>query len=223
MTPRYATTADLPATLPVFPLAGAILLPRATLPLNIFEPRYLRMIDDCLRGDRLVGIIQPQGGGGETGSPQGRDAALRGVGCAGRLTSYHEMEDGRLAIALTGIARFRPGSQVAPDRPYRVHAADWRDFAHDLAPDAGAGVDRARLGAAIRTLLERRGLTADWTQIERADPECFVNWLAMATPLGPQERQALMEAAYVADRAAMLAALVEMELAGAGTGGGRVQ
>lgn len=222
MIPTYRTIADLPGTLPVFPLTGCILLPRTTLPLQIFEPRYLQMIDDCLRGERLVGIIQPVGDGGSTGSPLGRSTALRNVGCAGRLVSYQELGDGRLAIALGGIARFRPGKELADEKPYRTFAANFADFEHDLASaEDDSGIDRERLLDTLKRFLEHRGLKADWEAIRRAGTEQLVNGLSLASPFSSEERQALLEAGTLADRAKLLATLAEMEIASGQTGGGQ--
>ena len=222
MTSPYATAADLPSTLPVFPLAGAILLPRSTLPLNIFEPRYLRMIDDCLRGDRLIGIIQPASDGGSTGSPQARDATLREVGCAGRIISFQEMDDGRMQIALRGVARFRPRLELGSDKPYRTYRIGFEGFEGDLERGLGEGdVDRAHLLEQLKSFLAHRGLQADWTAVERAGTEQLVNWLSIASPFSPEERQGLLEAPTLAARADMLITLAEMELASGDSGGGR--
>jgi hypothetical protein len=225
MPTAYRTIADLPAELPVFPLVGAILLPLTTLPLNIFEPRYLRMIDDSLKGERMIGIIQPVGDGGATGSPQGRTSSLREVGCVGRLRSFQELDDGRCLIALGGIARFRPLAEVAPERPYRSFRVDYRDFVADLERGAGeSDVDKTRLIAVLKRFLAQRGLKADWSTIERSPTEQLVNGLSVACPFAPEERQALVEAATLPERAALLVTLAEMELASGQSGGGqRVQ
>jgi Lon protease-like protein len=214
----YQTTTDLPGELAVFPLVGAILLPRALLPLNIFEPRYLQLFDDVMRTTRLVGIIQPVGEGGPTGSPQERSAALREIGCVGRVTTYQEHEDGRLTIMLTGIARFRTGEERRVEHPYRVFAADFSPFAADL--EAGLGeddIDRERLLDTLRRYLALRNLKADWTAISRTGSEQLVNWLSVASPFGPGEKQALLEASTLKDRAEALITLAEMELATGGS------
>lgn len=219
---RYATLSDLPDTLPVFPLVGALLLPRATLPLQIFEPRYLAMIDDCLRGHRLIGIIQPVGEGGRTGSPEPR-SKLKAVGCAGRLKQYQELDDGRLMIGLSGVARFRPLDEVTLDKSYRSFRVDYRDFAHDLTPShGGEDVDRPRLIETLKRYLPTRGMQADWGKIEKTETEDLVNSLAMGSPFGAEERQALIEASSLKERAEHLVTLAEMEIAG-GTSGDRMQ
>ncbi len=217
MLARYRTIADLPKRIPVFPLAGCILLPRATLPLSIFEPRYLTMIDDILKGDRVIGIIQPTGEGGVTGSPLSRTAALARVGCAGRLTNFQELEDGRLLIVLTGIARFCPALEIDSETPYRVCDVDYMPYDQDLVLGAGEeGVDRPRLLASLKKFLAARKATPDWNSIEKTSSEQLINWLSLASPFGPKEKQALIEAKDLKSRAEMLVALAEMDLAGGG-------
>ncbi len=222
---RYNSTADLPNEIPVFPLAGAILLPRATLPLNIFEPRYLRLFDDVMSGHRLVGIVQPAGEGGPTGSPQERHAPLLEVGCVGRVTTYQEHEDGRLTIVLTGIARFRATGEVETGLPYRALSVDCTAFADDLEPGVGEDdVDRDRLLETLNRYLAQRNLKADWSAISRTGSERLINWLSVASPFGGAEKQALLEARTLRERAEALVTLAEIELATGGSdGGGRVQ
>lgn len=223
---RYQTISDLPQELAVFPLVGAILLPRASLPLNIFEPRYLQLFDDVMQSNRLVGIVQPVGEGGPTGSPQERTAALREIGCAGRVTTYQEHEDGRLTVVLTGISRFRCGDERQVPHPYRVRGVDFAPFAGDLEAGRGeAEVDRERLLDTLRRYLAQRNLKADWTAVARAGSEKLVNWLSVASPFGPGEKQALLEAPTLKERAEALVTLAEMELASGGGGdpGGRLQ
>ena len=225
MRTAYRSVSDLPAEIPVFPLAGAILLPRATMPLNIFEPRYLAMVDAALRGDRVIGIIQPAGEGGATGSPQAPDAPLNRVGCAGRITGYQEIEDGRLLIVLTGLARFAPSIDRSQNAPYRTFRADYLEFANDLVAGAGEEeVDRDGLLKVLRKFLEGRQATVDWKQISSTGTEQLVNWLAIVSPFGSKEKQALLEAPTLKARAETLVTLAEMELASSGGGGGsRVQ
>ena len=229
MRTTYRSMGDLPAEIPVFPLAGAILLPRATMPLNIFEPRYLAMIDAALRGDRIIGIIQPQGEGGATGSPEQARAPLNRVGCAGRITAYQEMEDGRMLIVLTGLARFAPSSERTQETPYRVFRVDFLEFAGDLVPGSGEDdVDREGLLLVLKKFLDGRQATADWKQIATTGTEQLVNWLSIVSPFGPKEKQALLEAHNLKARAETLVALAEMEMAssggsGSGSGGNRVQ
>lgn len=210
-TDRYSSVTDLPATIPVFPLSGVLLLPRCQLPLNIFEPRYLQMIDDCLRGTRIIGLIQPD----EEKTPA-RDAdkpQLMQVGCAGRLTSYTETPDGRLVITLTGIARFRVTSELEAMTPYRQCAVDFDEFAGDLTPELGTEkVSRERLLEVLKDYLDTNGLQADWRAIKVSTNETLVNSLSLISPYGPREKQALLEAKTLEDRNQMLIALTEVAL-----------
>jgi Lon protease-like protein len=225
LTERYRRPADLPARLPAFPLRGAILLPRATLQLNVFEPRYLAMVDDALAGQRLIGIIQPGGAEMEAGeSPPGKDFPLRRVGCAGRITSYEEVEQARLVIALTGICRFEVVDEVPTAKPYRTLSAAYDRFAGDLTAGLGEErVDREALLQALKAYLEAKNLHADWEAISRSRSEALVNALSVMSPYGPEEKQALLEAADLKARADVLVALAEMELATTGDSGGTLQ
>lgn len=224
MPTRYKTVADLPSRIPLFPLVGALLLPRASLPLNIFEPRFLAMVDDAMRGDRVIGIIQPDGDGGTTGSPENRAASLRRIGCVGRITTYQEKPDGRLLIVLTGVARFALTGEVDTPKPYRIGEISSADFGNDLQPGSGeAAVDREKLLDVLSRYLAQNKLEADWQQIGRAGTEFLVNWLSIASPFAPQEKQALLEAPTLAARADVLVALAEMAMAGSASGGTRLQ
>lgn len=200
--PRFHTT--LPETIPVFPLTGALLLPGAQLPLNIFEPRYLRMVDDALAGARTIGMIQPRDD--YEGSRQ-----LYDVGCAGRITAFTETGDGRYLITLTGIRRFRLSEEVNADTPYRMGRADWSPFEIDVHPDETASeVDRELLLEIMQDYLDAEGLKADWGAANEAPVEALVVSLAMGCPFAPAEKQALLEAQSVADQADCLMALMEM-------------
>lgn len=224
---RYRTPADLPDVLPVFPLRGVILLPRSELPLNIYEPRYLAMVDDAMSGARLIGMVQP----GETTeaieSPAGRDVGLKRVGCAGRITGYQELPDGRLRIVLTGISRYAIMHEEHTDQPYRLVRPDFGAFSSDLAPDTtGDSIDRAEVMRVLKAYLSARRLDADWNAVARAPLEPLINGLATQSPFGPEEKQALLEAGTLKDRTTVLIALAEMAIAGGqtgGVGGGRLQ
>ena len=209
MAQGYVRAADLPQVIPVFPLPGAILLPRGQLPLNIFEPRYLNMIDDAMAGDRIIGMLQPQAG------PR-RLPGLSPIGCAGRITSFAETSDGRYLITLTGCARFRLASEIPTQTPYRQIRADFTPFEADLTAPAvdDVGLDRDGLLDALRAYLETRGLDIDWDTAETAPPEALVNSLSMALPFEPPEKQALLEAASLTDRSAVLTALLTIDAAG---------
>lgn len=221
MLKRYQNIAELPSEIPVFPLAGCILLPRATLPLNIFEPRYLRMVDDAIGGSRMIGMVQPAGAGGPTGSPLENSAGLRDVGCAGRITAYQELDDGRLSIVLTGIARFRIQEERPFSQPYRVMAVDYLRYERDLVMDDAEddSVDRPQLLDTLKRYLAQRNLKADWTAVQQTGTETLVNWLSVASPFGAAEKQALLEALTLKERAEALMTLAEMELAASGGGG----
>jgi uncharacterized protein len=220
---RYRGPADLPRRMPVFPLLRAILLPRATLPLNVFEPRYLEMLNDVMATSRVLAIVQPAGT--EEESPPGRSVALRRIGCVGRVTSYQEADDGRLVIALTGIARCALTAEAAADKPYRVWEVSCQDFSGDFVADKGEDeVDRQGLLRALKTYLDARNLKADWSAVSQSSTETLVNSLALASPYGPEEKQALLEAPSLKARAEALVALAEMELAaGAGGSGSTLQ
>ncbi len=228
-TDRYHGPGDLPRELPLFPLRGAILLPRATLPLNVFEPRYLAMVDDVMRGGRLIGIIQPETPPGTPSdqiveSPIARESRLKGVGCAGRVTSYQELDDGRLLITLTGVARFVVTGEKLSKLPYRTAEVDFSGFASDFAPGLGEDqVDREALLRVLRRYLDANRLSADWPSILKSSSEFLVNALSVMSPYGPEEKQALLEARDLKGRAEVLVALAEMELAAGSSGGSTIQ
>ena len=214
---RYGGPADLPQRLPVFPLQRAILLPRATLALNIFEPRYLQMLEDVMSTSRVLCIVQPDACAEE--SPAGKSVVLRRVGCVGRVTAYQEADDGRMLITLTGVARCTLGDEVEIAKPYRICTVSYDRFLGDFEAGAGeADVDRQGLVKALKTYLEARNLRADWSAVSKASNESLINSLAIVSPYDPEEKQALLEAPDLKTRAEMLVALAEMELA-AGAGG----
>jgi uncharacterized protein len=209
---HYHNIDNLPKSVPVFPLSGVLVLPRGQLPLNVFEPRYLTMVDDVLAGQRLIGIIQPTEHEDKTLKP-----ALSSVGCAGRLSAYRETDDGRYLITLTGICRFRVAEELAVTTPYRQVQADFSSFASDLAASSESDFPRERLFDALKTFLAKRDLKADWQSVMNAPAETLVNALSMLCPFEPAEKQALLEAHGWEDRVAILTALLEM--AGAAPGG----
>jgi Lon protease-like protein len=202
---RYNATDELPATIPVFPLSGVLLLPRGHLPLNVFEPRYLSLVDDALSGSRIIGMIQPAEAEEKTLTPK-----LSAVGCTGRITSYRETDDGRYLITLTGICRFRAASELAVLSPYRQVSADYAPFAGDLVAQDENDFPRDRVVAALKDYLSKRELKADWRSVMDAPPETLVNALAMLCPFEPAEKQALLEAEGWQERVATLVALLEM-------------
>ncbi len=215
---RYASPADMPERIPIFPLPGALLLPRIDLPLNIFEDRYVVMFDDALAGDRVVGMIQPRDGD-QTASPK-----LADVGCAGRITSFTETPDGRLLISLTGISRFRVRAESKVRKPYRVVTPDFAPFAYDFVAATGdMMVNRSGVLKAFRDYLEANNMTTNWEDVESIDTEQLVNTLSLMAPYPPQDKQALLEAADLKARAEMLVALTELALTRQGTGLGSGQ
>lgn len=212
----YRKIGDLPLVIPVFPLDGALLLPGGQLPLNIFEPRYLNMLDDAMSGERIIGMIQTKPSLGGKGDDQQRPP-LAPVGCAGRVTSFAETSDGRYLITLTGVCRFRAGEELPVRTPYRQVRADFSPYEPDLRED-GAGARTAadidRLLVALRRYLDHRGLAIDWGDAESAPSDALINSLAMALPFDPMEKQALLEAETIFERKATLTALLEIDAAG---------
>jgi uncharacterized protein len=205
----YNTLDDLPSIIDVFPLSGVLLLPRGQLPLNVFEPRYLALVDSALSGSRLIGIIQPTQNEEKVLKP-----ALATIGCAGRLTAYRESDDGRYMITLSGVCRFKMVEELETETPYRRVAADFAPFVGDLSVADESDFPRERLLTALKDYLSRRDLKADWKSVLSAPPETLVNALAMLCPFEPAEKQALLEAPTWAERVDTLIALLEMANAG---------
>lgn len=215
LTERYRSLNDLPTSIPIFPLGGALLLPRAQLPLNVFEPRYLTMVDDALSRRRIIGIVQPDGDAAlaQVGNPKAKPP-IYDTGCAGRITSYAETDDDRILITLTGLCRFRVVQELESMTPYRQCIVAYDDFVDDLKPGLGAeDVDRKRLLEVLKAYLEAHDLQADWRAIKHSSNESLVNSLSMISPYGPPEKQALLEAKTLEERNQILIALTEMALA----------
>lgn len=208
----------LPAVIPVFPLPGALLLPRGQMPLNIFEPRYLAMIDDALRSEhRLIGMIQPDPT--HPGPDENKPHLFR-VGCVGRMTQFAESGDGRYLIQLTGIARFRIEEELPVSTPYRQCRVAYQPFVDDFTARKGEDeVDRKALLRALTAFLKANNLKADWEGIENAPNEALVNALAMMSPYDAAEKQAMLEAPDLKTRAEILVAVTEIELAKSKTSG----
>lgn len=202
--------ADLPDILPVFPLPGALLLPRARLPLHIFEPRYLAMLDDCLKSPhRLIGMIQPREVPGQA------ERRLQVIGCAGRLTGFSETEDGRYMITLTGVSRFRVKEEVQGFTPYRRAAVDWTPFQRDIGGvEADPGFHRGPFLDLLRRYFEAMQLSSDWSSLREAEAELLINSLSMLCPFDPSDKQALLEAPSLATRRETLVTLMEIALHG---------
>jgi Lon protease-like protein len=201
---------SLPRRIPIFPLAGALLLPRTQLPLNIFEPRYLAMVNDALAGQRIIGMTQPldqQQATSKTNPP------VYEIGCAGKITSFAEVDESRMLIMLTGIARFSLVRELPSRKPYRQIEADYSAFADDLKLGHGEeNVDREQVLSTFRAYLKANDLKTDWSEIRAASNELLVNSLSSIAPFAVAEKQALLEAPSLNARAELLVALTEMTL-----------
>jgi len=218
----YKGSADLPEIIPVFPLPGALLLPRGQMPLNIFEPRYLAMVDDSLRdGHRLIGMIQPDPSHSDPAHPGAEDKPnLFKIGCAGRITQIAETGDGRYLLQLTGVARFRVEEELNVATAYRQCRVTTVPFADDFVARKGEEkVDRKAVLEALQAFLKANNLKTDWEGIEKAPNEALVNALAMMSPYGTAEKQAMLEAPDLKSRAEILIAVTEIELAKKTQGG----
>jgi Lon protease-like protein len=206
---------QLPETLPIFPLSGVLLLPGGKLPLNIFEPRYLAMIFDALAGHRMIGMVQPVQPGGYAGdglpADDGKPKVNR-IGCAGRIVSFNETEDGRLLLALSGVCRFEVGRELdLAQGGYRRVSSIFSPFRADLDQgDEAVELDRERLMAALAAFFRGKKLSADWEAVKQAADQSLVTSLSMVLPFGPVEKQALLEAADSTARAKLLVAFLEM-------------
>ena len=205
--PYYRSVSNLPRAIPIFPLPGALLLPRGSLPLNIFEPRYVSMIEDALKSDRVIGMIQPDEEAEDVGS-----AHCFEIGCAGRIIQFTETDDGRYLITLIGLARYRMIRELPnSDAGYRLIETDYSAFAEDLKSSGGSGViERATLITNLKQFFRKKQIDADWEAIEKANDETLVTALAMVCPFQPLEKQALLEARDFLDRARTLATLLQI-------------
>ncbi len=205
----YKTVGNLPRAIPLFPLSGALLLPRVHLPLNIFEPRYLAMVDDALAGNRLIGMVQPR-----TSEFDDQNPEIFQVGCAGRLTQFSETQDGRYAIVLTGICRFRVIAELDTETPYRQATISWADYMDDIVPAADdAAIDRESILGSLDAYFAKFGKQPDRAPLDSAPSESLVNSLASICPFGVEEKQALLEAGGLPARADLLAGLIQMAIA----------
>jgi Lon protease-like protein len=198
----------LPEIIPIFPLPGAVLMPRGRLPLHIFEPRYLAMLEDALKTpSRLIGMIQPSLGEGPRGP------SLHKIGCAGRVTQFSETEDGRYMITITGISRFRLLKEVEGFTPYRRCAVSWDGFERDLGgEEADEGFRRRDFFDLLSRFLESCGMSTDWDSLKDADVELLINALSMMLDFAPEDKQALLEAPSLSTRRETLVTLMEFAL-----------
>jgi Lon protease-like protein len=212
---RTFSLADLPDSLAIFPLPGALLLPRARLPLNIFEPRYLAMLDDALKTEhRLIGMMQPV----EVPGGRGTDRLHR-IGCAGRVTGFQESGDGRYLISLSGICRYRMGAVQEGFSPYIRAQVEWQSFERDLgAEEIDEGFDRPAFLELLARYFATTELSSDWDSLKEADEELLINSLAVLCPFDPEEKQALLEAPDLRNRRETIVTLMEFALCGGGEG-----
>lgn len=205
----YKTVGSLPRVIPLFPLSGALLLPRVHFPLNVFEQRYLAMVDDALAGDRLIGMIQPRTSEFDDHTPE-----IYQVGCAGRLTQFSETNDGRYGIVLTGICRFTVQSELDVTTPYRQAAVSWAEHMDDIVPPVeDAAIDREGITNSLDSYFAKFGKQPDISSLDNAPAESLVNSLASICPFGLEEKQALLEAANLTARAEILSGLIQMAIA----------
>lgn len=192
----------LPDTIPVFPLTGVLLLPHGQLPLNIFEPRYIAMVDDAMAGSRMIGMVQPKTYGGQ---------ALYDIGCAGRIINFSEAEGGRYLITLGGICRFRIARELETQKPYRSIAPDWSGYKADMEKQIEkVAVDRARLNNLLQSYFRKQEMSCDWEKVDIAPDADLLTALAMICPLGPSEKQALLEAENINTRTELFMTLIQM-------------
>lgn len=205
----YRKPADLPQTIPLFPLGGAILMPRGVLALNIFEPRYLNMVDDVLGDHRLIGMIQPATGQEDKTAP-----TLAGVGTVGRVTGFSEAEDGRYLITLTGVCRFDLEREFDAGAPYRQAIVSYEAYAGDFTLARGERIDRSGLIVTLKRYASLHGFQVDWESVEQAPTETIVNVAAQICPFDNASKQALLEAASLEERTRALTALLEWDAAG---------
>jgi Lon protease-like protein len=206
----YQRPDQLPSIIAVFPLTGALLLPRSELPLTIFEQRYLTMVDDALASHRIIGMIQPD----DSSNDLKTNPTLFSVGCAGRITQFAETGDGRYILSLSGVARFRIAEELLVTTPYRQCRIDMSPFTADFVPRAGENeVNRAEVLRTLREFAKANKLKIDWKSIQNTPNEPLVNELSMLSPFGPKEKQALLEAKDLKYRAEVLVAMTEIELA----------
>lgn len=195
----------LPSVIPVFPLAGVLLLPRGELPLNIFEPRYLAMIEDALKHHRMIGMVQPHDPMGDDPNPP-----LYPTGCAGKITAFSETDDGRYLVTLTGVCRFDILEELPLVRGYRPVTPDWSGYEGDLLPESDADIDRERLVELLKPYFAQHGLSANWDAVTTTEDERLVTTLAMVCPFEPSEKQCLLQAPDLRERARVLVQLLEL-------------
>lgn len=210
---RDTGPAELPQEIGLFPLIGVLLLPHGQVPLQVFEPRYLSLIEWALGHGRLIGMVQPRAAG-ESGASVSDDAPLHAIGCLGRITGFEESEGGKLQITIKGLIRFRLLEELPLLQGFRRARVDYQPFRQDLVADAETPIDRDRLMRALKAFLKRRGISANWDALTGLPAEALVSLVAMLTPFEPGEKQALLEAPSLPERSKLLVGLLEMGLLG---------
>ncbi len=204
--PLKITPTGMPETLPLFPLSGAVLLPRARLPLNIFEPRYLAMVEHALANGRMIGMVQPSIHDQE----ESESPAVFAIGGAGRIISFNETDDERYLIVLGGISRFRISRELPKQGLFRTALVSWKEFSSDFTDQSHAALDRKKLLELLQVYFRHQGISVDWDVVQNAPAEGLISTIIMICPLPPNEKQALLEAPDVNARASMLMALLKM-------------
>ena len=218
MLPFQPALGELDPAIPVFPLPGGMLLPHGRMPLNIFEPRYLALVQDALGAGRLFGMIQPD----SLKAPVANGAAMFTIGCLGRITSFAETEDGRIVLSLLGVIRFAVLEEADMQHGYRRLRVDYAPYVRDLdPPPEDIGLPRKALLASLRGYFERQSVTADWETIAEMDDPTLLTALSMMCPFAPSEKQALLEAASLSERTQILQALLEFGMHGTEPEGGK--
>lgn len=203
--PFFPTFSDLPKEIPIFPLAGAVVMPGVQLPLNIFESRYLRMVKDALAADHLIGMIQPT-----TDAESDQHPPIQGVGCAGRITSYSETNDGRIVLVLTGICRFQVSEELSECHGYRRVRPDWERFTRDLHDNVSEIIDRSEFMTSLRSFCGLRNVEIPWDDIDKMSDGDLINLLCAHLPLASADKQALVETIDLAERAHLMRGLMDM-------------
>ena len=187
---------ELPETIPVFPLSNFIIFPKTTVPLNIFEPRYIQMVDECMKGNRIIGIVQPKNNG-KLNKPN-----LYGIGCAGKITSFNESDDGRYLIVLSGISRFKILKEIINNKPYRECEVNFDKYNKDIKKDYNEikFSDLKLIFRNLKSLFKKKGYIINWKELEKQSLDHTTNTLAMASPFSREEKQILLETIDVANR-----------------------
>ena len=197
---------ELPTKIPVFPLSNFIIFPDTTVPLNIFEPRYLQMVDDCMKSERCIGIVQPKRSG------KLKKPDLFNIGCIGKITSFNETEDGRYLILINGLCRFKIQKEIETNRLYRECNVQYEDYLEDLSNKENENLELSKIINKFKSLFEKLGYSIDWKELENQDSKKMINSLAMASPFSIEEKQVLLETINIKDREGKLNNIIDTYL-----------